>query len=171
MWKTLMYHNIMYNQFEVSDDGQLRNVRTGTVYKQTILKQGYYSVCVSLGGRGKNLLVKIHRAVAETFIPNPENKLQVNHKDGNKLNNEVDNLEWVTNAENSQHAYDNGLRFALKGYNNPSSKLTYDDVEYIRKNYVPHDEEFGARPLSKKFNIHHTNISRIARYATYNMQV
>jgi hypothetical protein len=53
--------------------------------------------------------MSIHRIMAEVFLPNPEGKLQVNHKDGNKLNNRLDNLEWNTPEENSQHAYDTGL--------------------------------------------------------------
>ena len=51
----------------------------------------------------------VHRIVAKTFIPNPENKTDVNHKDGNKKNNHVDNLEWVTKSENTRHAYSTGL--------------------------------------------------------------
>lgn len=58
----------------------------------------------------------IHRLVAETFIPNPENKPTVNHKDGNKLNNNVDNLEWATHSENMQHAFKTGLNHSTKGH-------------------------------------------------------
>ena len=68
----------------------------------------------------------VHRAVAEAFIPNPEGKPQVNHKDGNTFNNAVDNLEWATPMENTQHAVLNGL--ALSGEACPWSKLTEADV-------------------------------------------
>lgn len=74
-------------------------------------------------GVGKEYL--IHRLVASTFIPNPLNLPQVNHKDGNKLNNFVGNLEWCTPLENTTHAVNTNLRDTL-GENNPASVLTED---------------------------------------------
>lgn len=65
--------------------------------------KGYFFVCMKEFGKRKNLL--IHRLVAEAFIPNPENKPEVNHIDGNPHNNRVSNLEWVTSSENRKHAY------------------------------------------------------------------
>lgn len=70
----------------------------------------------------------IHRLVAEAFIPNPENKPQVNHIDGNKTNNCVDNLEWVTAKENVKHAVDNGINIPHYGSNNKNSKITEKQV-------------------------------------------
>lgn len=66
-------------------------------------RRGYFFVCAKENGRRKNLT--IHRLVAEAFIPNPENKPEVNHIDGNPHNNHVSNLEWVTSSENRKHAY------------------------------------------------------------------
>lgn len=72
-------------------------------------------VVVQLRNRGKQKLCKVHRLVAVLFIPNPENKPQVNHKDGNKKNNRISNLEWATGAENMNHARDNKLLNPPKG--------------------------------------------------------
>ena len=71
-------------------------------------RNGY--VYVYLCNDGKDINMRVHRLVAEAFIPNPNNLPQVNHKDGNKINNRVDNLEWCTASENIRHAYKNGLR-------------------------------------------------------------
>ena len=68
---------------------------------------GYYQVVFRLDGKKK--YVRVHRLIAETLLPNPDNLPQINHIDGNKLNNSLDNLEWVTNAANTQHGYDNKL--------------------------------------------------------------
>lgn len=78
-------------------------------YKKTYKgKRGYLVVDLCVKNKRKNL--KVHRLVAETFIPNPENKQFVNHKDLNKLNNHVSNLEWTTAKENTRHFFDNGVR-------------------------------------------------------------
>ena len=83
--------------------GQIKRKVRQTVYKLHNDRDGYKMAGIS----GKN--IKVHRAVAESFLPNPENKPQVNHIDGDKSNNRVDNLEWVTQKENMAHAVRNGL--------------------------------------------------------------
>lgn len=75
----------------------------------------------------KNKTYRVHRLVAKAFLPNSDNKPFVNHKDGDKKNNRVENLEWVTEKENSEHAVNTGL-FNVKGVNNPSCRWTHEDV-------------------------------------------
>lgn len=121
IWKTIEGYTGLY---EVSDRGVIRSITHdvmqvnvhGSLMKRTYLgkelkprkaKNGYYYVHLSRGGLRKT--VKNHRMVAETFLPNPDNKPCVNHIDGNKLNNSVNNLEWVTYLENSEHAWENKL--------------------------------------------------------------
>ena len=80
--------------------------RKGKILKQN--KQVYYRISVNING--KCVSKSVHRLVAEAFIPNLENKPCINHKDGNKLNNNIENLEWCTVQENTKHAYDNKLQ-------------------------------------------------------------
>lgn len=105
--------------YQASVHGEIRSVdrvvreakavklRRGVMLRPTLGKEGYYSVLLTILQNQK--LCSVHRLVATTFIPNPEHKPQVNHIDGNKLNNEVSNLEWVTQSENMQHARDTGV--------------------------------------------------------------
>lgn len=87
--------------------GNVIKTKNGQVVSQQKNKFGYMNV--SLGKDGKQKQYKVHRLIAEAFIPNPQNKPQVNHIDGNKSNNVVWNLEWVTCKENVAHAYTVGL--------------------------------------------------------------
>lgn len=152
-----------YPQFEVSTCGNIRRIATDKVLKLHINKQGYLVVCVSLGQRGKQKLFKIHREVAKAFIPNPENKPQVNHIDGDKLNPHVTNLEWATCSENIVHARTNGLANNMIGENNHFAKLSYDDVEWIRCHYVPYGKNGGlsAVKLAELFHVSVNHIYKI----------
>ena len=100
MWKKCKINN----SYMVSTDGMVKRVETDRILKQKLDRDNYLSINMSMGGRGNTKQVFVHRLVAEAFIPNPENKPQVNHKDFNKTNNNADNLEWVTNQENCIHA-------------------------------------------------------------------
>ena len=82
---------------------------------------------------GKDVDAFVHRLVAMTYLPNPENKPTVNHKDGVKLNNNLSNLEWATHQENVQHAFDTGLTVAQRGEKRWSAILTEEDVHSICK--------------------------------------
>ena len=167
IWKPLIYQGDVYHNFEVSNDGQLRNAKTQHVYKTWVNHQGYVQVGVSLGSRDSKKVFKIHKAVAETFIPNPENKPQVNHKDCNKQNNHVENLEWATRNENMQHAVDNGLIVHLCGTDNSQAKFSIEDIENIRKCYIPGDAEYGSRALSRKYGVAHGTILDIVNMIAY----
>jgi hypothetical protein len=99
--------------YEVSDHGEVRNKKRGNILRSRVDKNGYYKIEFKLGT--KTLNRNIHRLLALEFIDNPNNEPEVNHEDGNKLNNYWENLEWVSSSYNMQHAHDNGLINMPKG--------------------------------------------------------
>ena len=95
----------LQNRYEVSNFGRIRSQRG--IRKLSIHSSGYIIVCIKTNSKIKNLYM--HRLVAIAFIPNPENKREVNHLDGDKTNNNDWNLEWATKSENTIHAFRNNL--------------------------------------------------------------
>ena len=159
-WEDIKGYEGIYN---INTKGDVKSVRNNKILKQFTTKCGYKSVELNLNGKAKKFL--IHRLVAETFITNSNNKPHVNHKDGNKSNNDVSNLEWVTRSENMHHAYDNNL--APKGEKNVASKLKEWQVKWIKSNYIKGDEEFGQSALGRKFNVDRKAIASIVNGKTW----
>lgn len=120
--------------------------------------KGYHEVNLSKNGVSKSF--KVHRLVALTFIKNDcIEKNQINHKNGIKTDNRVENLEWVTNKENSEHSWNSGLHKNIaKGEKIANSKLKEADVRFIRENY-----SLGPAFLSRKFKVNTSVIHKIRR--------
>ena len=149
---------VKINDFiEVSNFGEVKS--HGKIIKGEITSGGYCRVHVSHKGVQYKFLV--HRLVAEAFILNPKRLPEVNHIDGNKQNNSVDNLEWCTRSQNTSHAFKTGLR-NYNGCKNPHSKLTQSDVETIRRIYVRGKHcENNSYGLAKRYNVSPKTIQNV----------
>lgn len=108
-------------KYLVSDTGKVR--RVGSDRDHSVRNKDGYLI-TDLYDSGVRTCARVHRLVAEEFIPNPDNKPEVNHIDGDKSNNHVSNLEWVTKEENCRHAWNNGLAkpsYGMRGKSNPNA--------------------------------------------------
>lgn len=170
IWKPMIYNGEDYSEWiEVSNKGNVRNSKTNKLRKLNLLKTGYLFVSFSMGSRSRKKTIRVHKAVLESFVKNEFNKPQVNHIDGNKQNNNLSNLEWVSQSENINHAIKNKLLVHTKGSKHANSKLTDEEVKWIRDNYIPRDSIFGSRAIARKYNIHHTTILSLLKGETYDL--
>ena len=169
-WKDISGFEGMY---QVSDTGQVRSLDRfddrGRHLKGRVLSQGSgtkgYKMTV-LSKLGVHTTRNTHRFVAKAFIPNPDNLPSVNHMDGNKQNNHVSNLEWVTQKENIRHAMNTGLT-DISGEKNNKAVLTEEDVRMIRKIYISGSQEFGQVALGRKFGVSPNTIGFIVKGKTW----
>lgn len=122
------YNNDEYTDYFIDKYGNVINSK-GKELRQRKINSGYLVVDLYKNKVKKTLLV--HRAVAETFLKKKDNV--INHKDGNKENNKVSNLEWVSYSKNNKHAYDTKLKEPLKGENSPFAKHTNEDAKKVCK--------------------------------------
>ena len=160
-WKAISGYE---GSYEVSDYGRVRSLDRigsngaklrGKLIKFKITRYGYCELGLYKDRRRET--VRVNRLVAMAFIPNPENKPQVNHKNGDKTFNFKTNLEWMTCQENIDHAIKFGLR-DTKGEGNGRAKLAISEVKQIRKSTL------SAKKLSIKFNISLSQLYDIKNY-------
>ncbi|MGD0340522.1 MAG: NUMOD4 domain-containing protein [Bacteroidales bacterium] len=171
IWKPIIGYEGLY---EVSNYGEVKSLRRicdsryWRPVKERILKSakskgGYCGVILSDNKKKKRYLVA--RLVLIAFIPNPENKPQANHKDGDKSNNTLPNLEWSTRSENQKHAYRIGLKKGLVGDKCGLTKLTEAQVSDIRKIYKT--GLFSQRIISLEYGVDQSLISYIVNRKTW----
>ena len=159
-WKTIEG----YTNYHISNYGIVKSLKHN---KQKILKlsdNGLGYLFVELCKNNTSLKLYVHRLVAQTFIPNPNNKPQVNHIDGNKQNNRVYNLEWCTHSENIKHSYKIGIRENCKGNKSPHHKLTENEVLTIHGLYLSGNSQYE---ISKIYNVSRSCIEHIVNGITW----
>ena len=162
IWRDIKDYEGLY---QVSNMGRVKSFHNGKelVMKITFDRCGYAHVVLVKNGVRKTH--RVHILVAKAFIENTENKPEVNHKDGNKWNCRVDNLEWVTKSENQQHAVKTGLQ--KSGVDSPKAKFTEDQVREIRRICILDDKEFGINALARKYDVRKSVIGNIVHGKTY----
>jgi len=163
-WKPVIDYEDWY---EVSDLSVIRRTKAscGTHIGKILIphtNRGGYR-CVSLCKEGGQRTATVHRIVTESFLGRRPDDKQVNHKDGDKTNNRLENLEYVTTSENVLHAYKTGLNNGPRGELQGNSKLTEEKVHEIRRLLV--DETQTA--IALKFNVSNVTISDVARGVTW----
>jgi hypothetical protein len=168
IWKDIPNYEGMY---QVSNLGNFKScdrivtfnkvkaLKKGRTLKLRESKDGYLYTVFSVNSERKT--IKPHRIVACVFIPNSENKPCVNHINGIKNDNRVENLEWVTYSENTIHAVKIGLKKGKRNGTSHFCKLNQKQVNQIKKIYLKGN--ISQLELSKKFNISQTQVSRICR--------
>lgn len=176
IWKNVTGYEELY---KISIDGKVISIQRTTLTKggkfrivpKKLLKCHFDKNGYVIAGLCKNGLIKnkkVHRLVALAFIPNIDNKLYVNHKDGNKTNNYISNLEWITAQENTDYARNLGLlKFinAPKGEKSGASKLKNEDILQIR--YLYHTKNISKSEISRPFNIGTTTAHKIIDKITW----
>lgn len=160
IWKDVIEYELNY---EVNNLGQIRNKKTGLMIKPLNNGHNYFSVPLCLNGVKKRLYV--HRVVASSFLPNPELKKEVNHIDGDRSNNALSNLEWVTRSENHFHRYkvlnQKGVNFGKTGEKNWNSKKVgcFDENMNLIKEY------YGVMEAARQIGVNEASI-RSAIYSS-----
>ncbi len=146
-----------YKNYLICEDGSVYNSITKRYCTQKTNEFGYKTVTVRESLDSKWMWVRVHRLVAETYLPNPDSKREVNHIDCDKSNNNLSNLEWVTSKENKEHARSNGL-YKMCGEDSYNATLTNQQVHNICQDI---QDGLTNKSISEKYGIHKDRVSDI----------
>lgn len=178
-------NNLLETDYYASRNGDV--IRNGKIRKTHLGTNGYLTVGIHYKGDGSATTKSVHRLIANAFVPNPDNKREVNHINGIKTDNRAENLEWVTPSENSLHAYKNGLskptiKYALEGArakrdkliafrskrflgsHNPHALLKEEHVVQIREKYKV---GYKVKQLAQEYNVSRQCIGLIVHYINW----
>ena len=150
-----------FENYSISDNGIVENIKTNKIKIGTSNGAGEGYLYVDLYNNGNKKRKFIHRLVAESFIPNPDNKRMVNHKDGNTKNNNVTNLEWVTPKENVEHAHKVLEKLSAYKIANNNKKKKIKQIELITGNVLKIFDSINE--ASRETNIPAPNIIEVLK--------
>lgn len=148
-----------FPNYEVSNCGRVRNIKTGRVLKPGTQNFGHKNVLLCISGQIFDC--SVHRLVLQTFVGPCPQGMECRHLDGNPANNHVDNLKWGTHKENMQDTIRHGHQVNNSGANHPRAKLTWEQVEEIRSS------ELSRCALAKRFNVCVGVIDNVVMYKSY----
>ena len=178
IWKPILNFE---NLYEISNFGRVKSLpktkQSGNAGRTIILKTDklhksnnvtYHRVTFCING--KTSRYKVHRLVASTFIPNPENKPHINHIDNNPSNNYVSNLEWCTRKENAQHCWNEGRSLhAVQSAGRANRKLTKNQIVEIFQ-LKKDNPKLSNSKIGKQFEVGREVIRRLLKGDTYNYE-
>jgi hypothetical protein len=160
-----------YSRYLFSNFGRIKSKNYKSGFHERIINPtvtgGYYKT-VFLNDKNKYQSINVHRLICLAFYPNEKYlNLEVNHKDGNKLNNNIDNLEWCTRQENIKHCVDNKLQIAFKGEDVGTSLLTEIQVILIRSIAYQRGSRYNRKELANQFKVSPNTIKDVVNRYTW----
>ena len=168
VFKSLIYNGEDFGDFyEVSNLGHIRGKKSNKVVKTRFNGKGIEVYCGTLGGKNKYKLFRVHKAVADTFLPNPENKPYVVHLNGDKGDNRLDNLERMTSEESVAYNYETGKMYppSQDHLKKPVAMIDIDTGEQLRE--FSSAGEAGEFLGDKSYRKHISQVCNGLRYSAY----
>lgn len=151
-----------FSHYLISKNGIVKNAKTDkilSIFNRNPDLNGYPCIVLSSGNRVTQRIFSLHRLLALAWLPNPKCLPQINHKDGNKLNYALNNLEWCDNSHNQKHAYKMGLQKIVKGDKHHTSKLKNLEVMEIR--WILKNTSLSQYEIAKIYGVHRSTILNI----------
>lgn len=148
--------------YYATEDGHIYSSKSKKFISERTTNRGYNVVNLSIDGKCKTF--SVHRLIAQAYIPNPNNFPTVNHKNGIKTDNRIENLEWVTFSENIIHAMETGLLVPAKGKNTKHGRFDEKDINEIRKLY---SDGLSQYKIAELYNVTRGTIQQIVNKRTY----